>query len=214
MPTDLSQEPQISLFLQFLECKLPACHPAQRRCCCPAAQVERCIHLHATAQKTCACTVPGKEVSQSGQGPCGKENAKRNLKSPLPLGNPSQISTARRHEQQRSPRVSWCMAEGAELPNAEVQEHCETLTTVNTAVPFRAALQAMPAGSQGIVPRLPQANTSVAFEGEEIQQIHTAHEKSCPLELSLLVRLPCPRNQNTREILKTKGKIPVIHIYL
>lgn len=105
MPTALSRERQISLFLHFLECKLPACRPAQRRCCYPSARGGRCIHLHAIAQKTCACTVPGKEVSQSGRGPCRKENAKGNLKSALPLENPSQISKAPGAESSGTPEL-------------------------------------------------------------------------------------------------------------
>lgn len=109
LPSDLSQEPQTSLFLQSPECRLPACHPAPRRCCYPAVQGGRCIHLHAAAQRTCACTVPGKEASQSGQGPCREEKAKGHLKLTLILKNPSYISRATCTNSKGTPElvVAW-----------------------------------------------------------------------------------------------------------
>lgn len=73
MLTDVTQEQRLISFLHFLERKLPAFHLAQHRCCYPAAQDGRCILLRATAQKTCACTIPEKEASQSDQEPCRKD---------------------------------------------------------------------------------------------------------------------------------------------
>lgn len=52
------------------------------------------------------------------------------------------------------------------------------------------------------------------WRGTEIKtcQIHTLHEKSCPMELSLLVQLPCPGKQDTGETLKTGKSSCHVHV--
>lgn len=188
MPTDLSREPQISSSLHFLECKLPACRPAPRRCCCPAAPAGRCTRLHAAAQKPCACTAPGKGVSQSGRGPCRKEKAKEDLKSPLPLEILPELA-----KPPGSPsRGSWGLPGS---PAAWQREHRHAKGKCQRT--FWRSTQAM------LIRRdtsLPQANTSMALDREEIQKLarFTLHEKSPPVAPPLLGQLLWPRNRTLK----------------